>query len=144
MNFVKNKLRYTTAIILLFSSAIFSCTPEKLNEKEAVDVAEKLLVTLNEERYNEISAFCTNSFNTGETEEKRKLKYMELKNVLGNMQNFELLNTEHLTNMAEPAYIILTYKVVYQNAITQEIFTITQEDGNYKISDHNLRTENTL
>jgi hypothetical protein len=46
--------------------------------------------------------------------------------------------------MAEPAYIILTYKVVYKNAITQEIFTIITEDGSCKISDHNLRTENTL
>lgn len=121
-----------------------ACVPDKLNETEASETAEKLLNTLNEEKYDNISSLCTASYNTGENTEKRKSKYMELKKVLGDMQSYERINTEHITNAAEPAFLILTYRVVYNNASTQEVFTLTMEEGKIKISDHNIRTENTL
>ncbi|CAG0973234.1 MAG: hypothetical protein HND27_06970 [Bacteroidetes bacterium] len=132
---------YFFVLTMLF---LLACTPEKLNETEASKTAENLLNTLNEEKYDSISSFCTASYNNGENTEKRKRKYIELKKVLGSMQSYERINTEHITNAAEPAFLVLTYKVVYNNATTQEMFTLTKEEGKIKISDHNVRTENTL
>lgn len=132
--------------MLLFPALLLlaACTPEPLNETQAKEVAEALLNTLAEKKYDAVSAYCTASFNTGESVQKRSEKYRQLSDVLGTMQEFSFVSAEHITQIAEPAYIVLVYRVVYAHATTQETFTIRKEDGAYKVADHNIRTENTL
>lgn len=129
-------------LLVLISISLIGCDTEQLDQTKAEETVESLIQNISQEEYDKVSDFYTDSFNSGEPLEVRTEKFKALRNAMGALKSQELIEKEHQADFAEQAKLILTYKVKYARVTAIEKFTVVKEDGSYKVSRHDIKTEN--
>ena len=130
------------AVFLILFISLFACSSDKLEISKAKIVAENLIKTIDQEQYSEISKFYTKNFNDSEPIEQRTQKFKELKIAKGALINYKLTDSVNEAKFAEDSRIILTYQIKFTNLTTSETFTIVKDEGEYRVSGHNIKSIN--
>ncbi|MBA3899007.1 MAG: hypothetical protein H0X62_02170 [Bacteroidetes bacterium] len=119
----------------------FTACSDQLDETEAKAVVENLLQEIDNENYESLAEFYSNSFNDGESIEKRAEKFDKLKSILGGLMAFEVIETENLANFGEPAQVLLTYRIQRTKVSSIEKFVVIKESGAYRVTSHGITNE---
>src|SRR4051812_48692985 len=107
-------------LVILSFIALAACSGSELKVSEGKLVVEKLIKTIDEEKYDEVPSFYTESFKDGETADKRNAKFKQLKFALGNVETMTLMDSAMKTG--EQPELMLKYKVKHNRLSTIEIF----------------------
>ncbi len=119
---------------ILTLSTLISCTGEKLDMNAARKTAETAIQLIGDQKFKEVSKLYSPEFMEGEPAEVRENKFSKIIEVIGNTEEFSILDSSRL-NSEEINRIVLKYKVKHSNATTTETYTIVKEEGNYLLAD---------
>jgi uncharacterized protein VirK/YbjX len=124
------------AIIFSFCLVSLTACSEELDPKIAQVVVEDLLMQLDNENYDALSEYYTESFNRGESSETRTEKFQKLRNIMGGITEMEIKESANINEFGEQAQVHLVYNVKRAKVSSIETFTVVKEDGRYKVSSH--------
>lgn len=129
-------------LIAAFALFLFSCAADKLDIAKARDTAEKCLTAIDKEDYAAVvNDYYSKELNGSQTQEELSAKFKKLKDVTGPMQSFELKSSDNSVEPLKESSCTLTYVVKHERITTNEKFTIIEEDGKYRISQHEIRND---
>jgi hypothetical protein len=131
---------FKTILIYAFLIGFTACTVA-LDESKAKAVVENLLQEIDNSNYKSLKDYYTTSFYEGEPSKLRNKKYLQLKEALGGLMTYEVLEVENISNFGEPAQILLTYRIQRTRVSSIEKFVVIKEDGAYKVSSHGITNE---
>lgn len=120
---------------------IFSCSREKLELVKAKAVVESLIQTSDKEDYKNVTQYYSEAMRDGETEQERTEKLKKLKQVMGSVQSFSMVQSRDSLYNDFPA-LVLTYKVKHEHILALEMFTVIIEKGEYRIAQQNVESVN--
>ncbi|HET6244331.1 MAG: hypothetical protein H0V01_05835 [Bacteroidetes bacterium] len=129
-------------VVILIAFSIVACETENIDQPKAEQAVETLINFIKLEEYENVSNLYTVSLNSGESLEDRTEKLKMLRNAMGILKSYELIEAEQTAEFAEQVKLNLTYKIKYARVTSIEKFSIIKEDGNYKIARHDIKTEN--
>jgi ankyrin repeat protein len=129
------------AVFLLLGCFIIGCV-NKVEPDKAKSLVEKLLNDVKAENYKDIDSYYTNSFNDIEPKEKKIEKYKKLKDVMGSLQSFSLIDSKENKSEDNVQSITLRYDLNYANAKGEGTFIIINDDGNIRITFQNIVSKN--
>lgn len=127
------------AVILLFVA--IGCV-NKVEPDKAKVLVEKLLNDVKAENYKDIDSYYTNSFNDSEPKEKKIEKYKKLKDVMGSLQSFSLIDSKENKSEDNVASVTLKYDLNYSNVKGEGTFTVINDDGSIRITFQNIVSKN--
>jgi hypothetical protein len=127
------KMIFLAALVI----SLTACS-EQLDNEQAKQVAEELLEQIDNENYSALNNYYTESFNRGETEEERAAKFKKLRGIMGGIKSVELKDAANTAEFGEPAQVILKYEIERTKVNSIETFTVVKEEGNYRVSNHNI------
>lgn len=131
------KLFYFLIILLA------SCGWNKVDVIKARAVAENFLNDQKNEHYQGINEYFTPSFNESEPLEKKAEKLKKIKEVIGAIESFELVDTKETSNgLDDVPTVQLKYKVKYGRANAEQTFIIINDAGTHRITFQNIETKN--
>ncbi len=128
------KIWYIIIVTLLLSACAL-----KVNQTEAKSVAENLLTDLKNENYGHIDKYYTDLSNESEPLEKKKERFLQLKEVTGAIKSFEFLSAkEEYDSDKGLNQLQLKYKVNCEKVSVQETFLFINDEGDSKIIFQNI------
>lgn len=115
---------------VLFSA----CFLGKVDKEKGIQFANQLLDDLKKEDYSRIDSYYAASFSENEPTEKKIEKFKRLREVMGPMKSYELLETkEKHDSVSGLNQLILKYKVVCEKVTALQTFVIINDEGQLKI-----------
>jgi hypothetical protein len=127
------------AVILLFVA--IGCV-NKVEPDKAKALVEKLLNDVKAENYKDIDSYYTNSFNDSEPKDKKIEKYKRLKDVMGSLQSFSMIESKESTSNDNVQSITLRYDLNYANVKGEGTFIVINDDGSIRITFQNIVSKN--
>lgn len=118
-----------------------SCSREKLELIKAKNVVESLIKTCDKEDYKNVSQYYSEAMLEGESEQVRTEKLKKLREVMGSVQSFDMVQSRDSIYNDFPA-LVLTYKVKHDYVVALEMFTVIIEKGEYRIAQQNVQSFN--
>jgi hypothetical protein len=129
---------FIAAVIFAFAS----CSSDKLDPAKAKETVEACLTAIDQGDYAKVKTdYYSSELSSAESAEELTGKFKKLKEVTGDMQSFELKETEQRAELGEESQVILTYNVKHARVATTEKFNVILESGKYKISSHDIKNE---
>ena len=128
------------AVILLLVAAI-GCV-NKVEPDKAKALVEKLLNDVKTDNYKDIDSYYTNSFNESEPQDKKIEKYKRLKEVMGALQSYSLIESKESKSDDNVQSITLRYDLKYANVKGEGTFIVINDEGNIKITFQNIVSKN--
>jgi hypothetical protein len=126
-------------LIAALAFALFSCSSEKMELPKAKEVAEACLNAIAKEDYAKVKGEYYSDALGAASADELDSKFKKLKDVMGEMQSFELTDSAVNNNSGEEPNVILTYTVKHSKVTTTEKFVIIIEGSKYKIMMHDIR-----
>lgn len=127
---------FTVCIIGLL--ALTGCAL-KVNQQEAKTTAENLLTDLKNENYAGLDKYYSPLSNESEPLEKKKERFMQLKEITGAIRSFELMNAkEDYDSDKGLNQLELKYKVVCEKVTVQYTFLFINDEGTSRIIFQNI------
>jgi hypothetical protein len=137
-------------ILYIFILAIFFNINCKLtNKQDAIKIIQKYYEALKNDDYESISFFFSNEFYNITPKEKLLSILKQLKEKLGNVENFELISSKinHLVGTGKSGtYFYFTYSTKYTKYSSTEIFKLYKplNSENIKIDQYDVRSDGFL
>lgn len=127
--------------VALVAFALSGCDLIKVDPEKARAVAEKYLTDQKNEHYDDINDYFTPLFNESEPQEQKIEKLEKIKDVLGGIESFELIDTKVTERgLDDPSTVQLIYNVKYANGTATQTFIIMNDEGKHKITNQNIET----
>jgi hypothetical protein len=127
------------AVILLFVA--IGCV-NKVEPDKAKALVEKLLNDVKADNYKDIDSYYTNSFNDSEPKERKIEKYKKLKDVMGSLQSFSMIDSKENKGQDNMESVTLRYDLNYANVKGEGTFTVINDDGSIRITFQNIISKN--
>lgn len=122
-------------VLFLLMTVLFSaCFLGKVDKEKGIQFANQLLDDLKKEDYSRIDSYYAASFSENEPTEKKIEKFKRLREVMGPMKSYELLETkEKHDSDTSLNQLILKYKVVCEKVTALQTLVIINDEGQLKI-----------
>ncbi len=122
-------------VLFLLMTVLFSaCFLGKVDKEKGIQFANQLLDDLKKEDYSRIDSYYAASFSENEPKEKKIEKFKRLREVMGPMKSYELLETkEKHDSVSGLNQLILKYKVVCEKVTALQTLVIINDEGQLKI-----------
>ncbi len=122
-------------VLFLLMTVLFSaCFLGKVDKEKGIQFANQLLDDLKKEDYSRIDSYYAASFSENEPTEKKIEKFKRLREVMGPMKSYELLETkEKHDSVSGLNQLILKYKVVCEKVTALQTLVIINDEGQLKI-----------
>ena len=129
-------------LIIAIVFAFASCSTDKLDVAKAKESAENCLKAIDKGDYTAVtSEYYSSELASAESVAELSDKFKKLKEVTGEMQSFELKESDSQAVMGEESKVLLTYSVKHARVTTVEKFIVVLESGKYKIASHDIKNE---
>lgn len=128
-------------VLFLLMTILFSaCFLGKVDKEKGIQFANQLLDDLKKEDYSRIDSYYAASFSENEPTEKKIEKFRRLREVMGPMKSYELLEAkEKHDSDTSLNQLILKYKVVCEKVTALQTFVIINDEGQLKIIFQNVQ-----
>ncbi|OQB60384.1 MAG: hypothetical protein BWX95_02291 [Bacteroidetes bacterium ADurb.Bin141] len=128
-------------VLFLLMTILFSaCFLGKVDKEKGIQFANQLLDDLKKEDYSRIDSYYAASFSENEPTEKKIEKFKRLREVMGPMKSYELLEAkEKHDSDTSLNQLILKYKVVCEKVTALQTFVIINDEGQLKIIFQNVQ-----
>lgn len=125
----------------LFVALVFtSCSLGKVDKQKGLALANQLLTDIKNEDYSRIDSYYAPAFSEEEPTEKKIEKYKRLRQAMGPMESFELLEAKEKHDSDTGLnQLILKYKVVCEKVTALQTFVIINDEGQLKIIFQNIQ-----
>lgn len=123
-------------ILVILCLFAFSCQG-KLDQEIAKTKVTALMELLKNHEYEKTKTYYDNAFNETESVELRKKKFEEIEAVSGKIVSYEVGKVTEQT-MDERDVLLVTAKVICENTTLTEVFTVGQDEGEYKVLNHSI------
>jgi hypothetical protein len=120
---------------------IAACSSDKIEIPEAKNAAENLIKAIDKQDYAETSNYYTVNFNQSESEQQRAEKFKQLRDVMGNMESYQLVDSTNATEPGIEASAVLTYRIKRSSINSLETFTVVYDEGNYRVANHSIKAD---
>ncbi len=122
-------------VLFLLMTILFSaCFLGKVDKEKGIQFANQLLDDLKKEDYSRIDSYYAASFSENEPTEKKIEKFRRLREVMGPMKSYELLEAkEKHDSDTSLNQLILKYKVVCEKVTALQTLVIINDEGQLKI-----------
>lgn len=126
-----------------FAFSFFGCGWNNVDPVKARTVAENFLTDQKTEKYDNINDYFTPAFNESEPREQKIEKLKKIKDAIGSIESFELIDSTLKNNgLDDLPTMQLKYKVKYERATAEQTFIIINEEGRHQITFQNIETKN--
>ncbi|MBS1764078.1 MAG: hypothetical protein JSS90_03810 [Bacteroidetes bacterium] len=131
-------------ILFVLMAVMFSaCFLGKVDKQKGIQFTEQLLNDLKNEDYSRIDSYYAASFSENEPTEKKIEKFKKLREVMGPMKSYELLEAkEKHDSDTSLNQLVLKYKVVCEKVTALQTFVIINDEGQLKIIFQNVENYN--
>jgi hypothetical protein len=120
-----------------------ACFLGKVDKQKGIQFTEQLLNDLKNEDYSRIDSYYAASFSENEPTEKKIEKFKKLREVMGPMKSYELLEAkEKHDSDTSLNQLVLKYKVVCEKVTALQTFVIINDEGQLKIIFQNVENYN--
>lgn len=128
-------------VLFLLMTVLFSaCFLGKVDKEKGIQFANQLLDDLKKEDYSRIDSYYAASFSENEPTEKKIEKFKQLREVMGPMKSYELLEAkEKHDSDTSLNQLVLKYKVVCEKVTALQTFVIINDEGQLKIIFQNVQ-----
>jgi len=133
------KYYFPLAIFLIIT--VSSCSFNEIDSSKAKACSDGYLDALKSGNKEDALKFYSSEFDNSESPEKKMEKLQRLEEVLGPVTSYELLDSLRVSEGDFPA-MSFTYKVMHPKVNTIEKFIIIKDAGDYKITAHQVESEN--
>lgn len=124
-----------SALILL----VASCAPTPIKKEEALKLTDSFMRDLQTENYQNADSYFSSSFNNNEPLEKKIEKYKRLRQVMGAIESYELIDAiEEYDKERGVNQLKVVYKVKCQRVIAKETFLVVKDEGDLEIVFQNI------
>ena len=124
-------------IKLLFAAIVFTlfrCSEPKMDLAKAKETAEGCLKTIDKGDYAKVKSDFYSSELGEQSAEELESKFKKLKEVTGDIQSIELIESAISNTPGEEPKVMLTYTVKHTKIATTEKFVIIMEGDKYKVA----------
>jgi|GEM_PF-2182620 len=126
--------------VILCACLVISCSLGKIDGKEALACAQGYLDAIKAGDNDKALTFYSTSFDDA-TPENRMEKIKKLEEVMGPVSGYELKDSAR-TQAGDLNAMSFTYRVTHSRVNSIEKFVIINDAGEYKISAHEVQSEN--
>jgi hypothetical protein len=112
------------------------CSIDQSKAKTAVEGLEQKLSTGD---YAGTAPYFSDQMKVSETADQRVEKFKNLHDAVGDFVSMECISSKNATDPNDQPCVNLEYKVKHTKVTTTEDFTVVKEEGNYKISEYDIK-----
>jgi len=131
-------MRKAMPILLIF---LVSCGGQFLELDKARTISENIIISIKEEKFDNFSNNYTDNFFQRITVQQWIDDQNKIKELLGPIGSYRLIEYNIENKIGEPSDIVLDYEVQHTKFKSHHIFTVVLEDGNYKVFGHKIKSD---
>jgi hypothetical protein len=121
-------------LIAAIAITLFNCAGEKMDLAKAKETAEGCLKTIDKGDYAKVKSDYYSTELGEQSAEELENKFKKLKEVTGDIQSIELIESAISNAPGEEPKVMLTYSVKHTKITTTEKFVIIMQGDDYKVA----------